>query len=57
LQALNAAAPLLPDVRYSAIQPTDAVNRLLSTARTADSDLDEQEIAEILDTPGLGRRY
>jgi len=38
----------------SAAQPTGAVNELLDVAHAADGGLDEQEIAEILDTPELG---
>ena len=54
-QALDAAARYY--VRMygdSPAQPTGVVDELLNAARAADGGLDEQEIAEILDTPELG---
>jgi len=54
-QALDAAARYY--VRMygdSAAQPTGVVDELLDAARAADGGLDEQQIAEILDTPELG---
>lgn len=54
-QALDAAARYY--VRMygdSPAQPTGVVDELLNAARAADGGLDEQQIAEILDTPELG---
>lgn len=54
-QALDAAARYY--VRMygdSPAQPTDVVDEFFDAARAADSDLDEQKIAEILDIPELG---
>jgi hypothetical protein len=54
-QALDAAARYY--VRMygdSPAQPTGVVDELLDAARDADGGLDEQQIAEILDTPELG---
>jgi hypothetical protein len=54
-QALDAAARYY--VRMygdSPAQPTGVVDELLNAARAADGGLDEQDIAEILDTPELG---
>jgi hypothetical protein len=54
-QALDAAARYY--VRMygdSPAQPTGVLDELLNAARAADGSLDEQDIAEILDTPELG---
>jgi hypothetical protein len=38
----------------SPAQPTGVVDELLDAARDAEGGLDEQQIAEVLDTPELG---
>lgn len=54
-QALDAAARYYVRMHGdTAAHPTGVVDELLDAARAADAGLDEQEIAEILDTPELG---
>jgi hypothetical protein len=54
-QALDAAARYYVRMYGDSVaQSTGVVDELLGATRAADGGLDEQEIAEILDTPELG---
>jgi hypothetical protein len=47
-------SPTPTETPATTLKPTSVVDELLNAAREADGGLDEQQIAEILDTPELG---